>query len=54
MNLHYQKKKKKRRRRKENETKEFNFFFLYKTGVDEYRRQPCKFGPNRMGLVIPH
>jgi hypothetical protein len=30
------------------------FFFLYKTGVDEYRRQPCKFGPNRMGLVIPH
>ena len=28
--------------------------FLCATGVDKYRRQPCKFGPNRMGAVITH
>ena len=28
--------------------------FLCATGVDKYRRQPCKFGPNRMGVVITH
>ena len=28
--------------------------FLCATGVDKYRRQPCKFGPNRMGSVITH
>ena len=28
--------------------------FLFATGVDKYRRQPCKFGPNRMGSVITH
>ena len=28
--------------------------FLCATGVDKYRRQPCKFGPNRMGAVIAY
>ena len=31
-----------------------NYKFLCATGVDKYRRQPCKFGPNRMGAVITH
>ena len=28
--------------------------FLCATGVDKYRRKPCKFGPNRMGTVIAY
>ena len=44
-----EKKKKKGEMEIENSNK-----FLCATGVDKYRRQPCKFGPNRMGVVITH
>ena len=33
---------------------EISIMFICATGVDKYRRQPCKFGPNRMGAVITH
>ena len=43
----------KKERRGEMEIRNSNKF-LCATGVDKYRRQPCKFGPNRMGVVITH
>ena len=43
----------KKERRGEMEIRNSNKF-LCATGVDKYRRQPCKFGPNRMGFVITH
>ena len=43
----------KKERRGEMEIENSNKF-LCATGVDKYRRQPCKFGPNRMGSVITH
>ena len=43
------KKKKKGEMEIENSNK-----FLCATGVDKYRRQPCKFGPNCMGAVIAY
>ena len=43
----------KKERRGEMEIENSNKF-LCATGVDKYRRQPCKFGPNRMGVVITH
>jgi hypothetical protein len=51
MNIKIAENLKEKRKKKRNNS---IIFFLYETGVDEYRRQPCKFGPNRMGLVIPH
>ena len=43
----------KKERRGEMEIRNSNKF-LCATGVDKYRGQPCKFGPNRMGSVITH
>ena len=43
----------KKERRGEMEIENSNKF-LCATGVDKYRRQPCKFGPNRMGSVITY
>lgn len=48
-----EKKERKKERRGEMEIENSNKF-LCATGVDKYRRQLCKFGPNRMGAVITH